>query len=309
VTPPQPLSLPALRDLLDRFDVTLKKSLGQNFLHEAAWLARVAAAGQVGPRDVVLEIGPGAGSLTQYLAQQARHVVAVELDARLLPLLQYTLADYGNVSLVHGDILELAVADLLAAHFPELPAAPGAQQLAHYKVVANIPYYNTAAILRHLLAAPVRPAQMVLTVQAEVAARLTASPGALSLLAVSVQLYGQPRVVGRVPAGAFFPRPQVDSAIVCLDLYPQALVPEALLDGFFRVVRAGFGQKRKQLHNALAHGLHLPRATVAAALQAAGIDPRRRAETLALEEWGRLAAALQAAGTGQVGTKKGCQRD
>jgi 16S rRNA (adenine1518-N6/adenine1519-N6)-dimethyltransferase len=268
------------RALLRQFDIRPKKSLGQNFLVNERAAAQIVAAAELEPIDVVLEVGPGLGALTRHLAARCRRVVAVELDQRLLPVLEYVLSDLHNVQLVHGDILELE---------PQTLLSPG------YKVVANIPFYITSNLLRHLLEADIRPQLLVLTVQEEVARRIVAQPGDMSLLAVSVQVYGYPRIVNRLKAGAFYPRPKVDSAVVQIDLRsegrPAQEVPD--LDLFFELARAGFGQRRKQLHNALAAGLQYPRSEIDAALAQAGIDPRRRAETLSVAEWVALARALE----------------
>jgi 16S rRNA (adenine1518-N6/adenine1519-N6)-dimethyltransferase len=268
------------RVLLRQFDIRPKKSLGQNFLVNERAAAQIVAAAELEPVDVVLEVGPGLGALTRHLAARCRRVVAVELDQRLLPVLEYVLSDLHNVQLVHGDILELE---------PQTLLSPG------YKVVANIPFYITSNLLRHLLEADIRPQLLVLTVQEEVARRIVAQPGDMSLLAVSVQVYGYPRIVNRLKAGAFYPRPKVDSAVVQIDLRsegrPAQEVPD--LDLFFELARAGFGQRRKQLHNALAAGLQYPRSEIDAALAQAGIDPRRRAETLSVAEWVALARALE----------------
>jgi 16S rRNA (adenine1518-N6/adenine1519-N6)-dimethyltransferase len=265
--------------LLHRFAIQPKKSLGQNFLVDEAALSRIVAAAELGPEDTVLEIGPGLGTLTRRLAEAADRVIAVELDDRLIPALRYTLAPYRNVEIVHGDILELNVAELIA---------PDEKQPVSYKVVANLPYYITSAVLRHLLEAPIRPALMVLTVQLEVAQRLASGPGDMSLLAVSVQVYGQPRVIARIKAGSFYPAPKVDSAVVRVDLYEQPVVPLEDIDSFFEVARAGFGERRKQLRNALSRGLGRDAQDIALALEQAGVDPARRAETLSLEEWVRV---------------------
>jgi 16S rRNA (adenine1518-N6/adenine1519-N6)-dimethyltransferase len=270
-----------LRETLKRFNITPKKSLGQNFLFDDAILDRIVAAAEVGPGDVVLEIGPGAGSLTRYLAQAAAHVLAVELDDRLIPVLRHTLASFQNITLIHGDILKVQIPNLKL----QTPNS-------NYKVVANIPYYLTSALIRRLLEAEVKPSLLVLTVQREVAGRICAAPPDMSLLAVSVQFYGQPRLVGHIPAGAFYPAPDVDSAIVRIDLFdePPLRGPEA--DQFFALVKAGFSQKRKQIKNALAAGLRLKGAEAGKLLQAANIDPARRAETLTLEEWISLCSRL-----------------
>ncbi len=263
--------------LLRHFGVRPKKSLGQNFLHDPVWLRRIVAAGEVDPQDLVLEIGSGTGSLTCSLAAVAREVVAIELDARLLPLLAHVLQGYENVTMVAGDILQWDLRELL----------PAAADFG-FKVVANIPYYITGQIVRHLLQSELRPALLVLSVQREVADRMAADAGEMSMLAVSVQFYCSVQIVARIPAGAFYPPPEVDSAVVRLTVHPQAARPHPAARRFFRVARAGFSQRRKQLQNALAQGLALPREQIAVALRAAGVDPRRRAQTLSLHEWARL---------------------
>lgn len=271
-----PASLPALNvpELLHRYGLRPEKSLGQYFLIDETALRRVVDAAGIEAEDEVLEIGPGLGGLTRHLAVRARQVVAVELDGDLLPPLREVLAPHPNVRLVHGDILDLDPAEWMTC--------PG------YLVVANIPYYITSALIRHLLEARTLPRRLVLTVQREVAKRITAVPGEMSLLALSVQLYGQPRLVAHIPAGAFYPSPKVDSAIICTDLYPTPRIPDPQIPLFFRLAKAGFSQKRKTLRNALAAGLACTPVEASQLLRAAGIDPQRRAETLSLEEWGRL---------------------
>lgn len=270
-----PLNVPVL---LKQFQLRPKKSLGQNFLVDEGALAKVASAADLTASETVLEIGPGLGSLTRHLAAAVQRVVAVELDQTLLPALAQILQPYPNVEVIHGDILQVRLAEL---HLP--PA---------YKVVANIPYYITSAVLRQLLEAETRPSRIVLTVQREVADRICAQPGDMSLLAVSVQFYAQPQIVARIPAGAFHPIPAVDSAVVSLDVLAQPAVPVTDADHFFRVVKAGFSQKRKQLRNSLSGGLRLEASVVDEHLTHVGIDPKRRAETLTLAEWGALAEIL-----------------
>jgi 16S rRNA (adenine1518-N6/adenine1519-N6)-dimethyltransferase len=271
--------------------VKAKKSLGQNFLHDRVYLDKIVEAADLAADDLVLEIGPGEGVLTRELAARAAGVVAVELDDRLItPLRAMFATQLQRVQIVHGDILELdppALIEELAAGFSAGRLAGG----LHYKVVANLPYYITSAVLRHLLEARRTPARAVVLVQLEVAERICAVPGDMSLLAVSIQYYAHPQLVQRVPAGAFRPVPKVDSAILRLDVYPQPLV-DIPAEQFFAVVRAGFGQKRKQLLNSLTAGLSRPKAEVIAALTSAGIDPMRRAETLALDEWAALCRCL-----------------
>jgi 16S rRNA (adenine1518-N6/adenine1519-N6)-dimethyltransferase len=272
-----------VRRLLREFDIQPRKSLGQSFLTDRRALERIVEAAELGPEDIVLEIGPGLGTLTRLLAAAAGRVVAIELDRRLVEILKQTLANLPNVEIIHGDILELNPADLLERQ-------RGSFQ---YKVVANLPYYITSAILRHLLTAEVRPKLMVVTVQLEVARRITAEPGDMSLLAVSVQFYGRPRIVTRIKASAFYPSPQVDSAVIRIDLDGPPLVEVDDADSFFEVVRAGFSQRRKQLRNALAAELSLPASEVAQALSKAGVNPKRRAQTLSVEEWVRVWKEMQ----------------
>ncbi len=258
-------------NLLKRHGLRADKSLGQNFLQDPIALEKIASAAEIRPTDSVLEIGPGLGSLTRYLAASAKEVVAVELDGKLLPPLKAVIAPYANVRLIHSDILELSPSELVNQ--------PG------YLVVANIPYYITSAIIRHLLENTPQPRRIVLTIQKEVADRICATPGDMSLLALSVQVYGKPRVATRIPAGAFFPAPKVDSAVLCLDVYPEPQIKIELLEIFFKLIKAGFGQKRKTLRNSLSSGLHISPTDAADLLTKANIDPQRRAETLSIAEW------------------------
>ena len=270
-----------IRQILRRHNLWPKKQLGQNFLEDEGALEKVVAAADVQPADTVLEIGPGLGSLTRHLARAARRVVAVEIDSALLPPLEETLRPFDNVEVILADILRLDLTKVAGL-------TPG------YLVVANIPYYITSAIVRHLVEAPVAPARMVLTVQREVADRMIAEPDDMNLLAVSVQFYTVPRIVTRLAAGSFYPRPEVDSAVIRLDVRPAPAVAVPSVDGFFRVVKAGFSQKRKQLRNSLAGGLQLEPPQADALLAAAQLDPQRRAETLSLAEWGAVALAWHA---------------
>jgi 16S rRNA (adenine1518-N6/adenine1519-N6)-dimethyltransferase len=259
--------------LLRAHDLRPRKGLGQNFLSDPVALGRIVAAADLSREDVVLEVGAGVGTLTRPLAEQAGHVLALELDAGLVGVLRDQLADLPNVKVLQGDVLRFSV-----SRFPH----------RGYKVVGNLPYYITSAVLRHFLEKVPRPRLMVVTVQREVAERIVAEPGKMSLLAVSVQFFGQPRIVARIPAGAFYPPPKVDSAVVRVDVGEQPSVPlEEGIDeaSFFRVVRAGFSQKRKTLRNSLSAGLGLSPVSAMEALEQASIDPRRRAETLSLPEW------------------------
>ena len=260
--------------LLKHHGLRPHKGLGQSFLQDPLALEKIVSAAEIQPTDTVLEIGPGLGSLTRYLAVSAREVIAVELDPNLLPPLKAVLSPYQNVRFVHGDILELSLKYLIAEK--------------NYLVVANIPYYITSAVIRHLLEGEAKPRRIVLTIQKEVAQRICALPGDMSLLALSVQVYGKPRIVARIPAGAFFPAPKVDSAVLRVDIYATPLIKPELLDTFFQLIKAGFSQKRKTLRNSLSSGLHISPAETANLLARANIDPQRRAETLSIEEWEHL---------------------
>lgn len=260
--------------LLKRHGLRPHKALGQNFLQDPDGLEKIVAAAEIQSEDTVLEIGPGLGSLTRYLAVVSKAVVAVELDENLLPPLRSVLSPYQNVRLIHGDILKLSPKELISGD--------------HYVVVANIPYYITSAVIRHLLENEPKPRRVVLTIQKEVAQRICARPGDMSLLALSVQVYGQPRITAHIPARAFFPAPKVDSAVLVVDIYSEPLIAKNSLHTFFKLIKAGFGQKRKTLRNSLASGLHISPAQAAELLTRSNIDPQRRAETLSIKEWENL---------------------
>jgi len=270
-----------VKGLLNRYDLKARKSLGQHFLVDKGALHRVVAAADLTAEDVVLEIGPGLGVLTRELAKVARTVVAVEADEGLAIALGDVMAQSDNVAIVNADALQIDPCELVAGQGKEgLPP--------RYKVVANIPYYITSPILRHFLEARHKPSLMVVMVQKEVGESIVARPGGMSILAVSVQFYGKPAIVGRVHSKSFYPPPKVDSVILRIEVHdrPPVSVPGA--DAFFRVVRAGFSAPRKQLRNSLAQGLGISAAESAAVLERAKIDPRRRAETLDLQEWARV---------------------
>ena len=274
-----------------------RKGLGQHFLVDPSVPPRIADAADLAPSDTVIEVGPGLGVLTTTLAGRldptaGGRLAAVELDASLAPVLRERLAPFPAFHLVEGDVLALAPTAVLRAAGAPDPPPP-------YKVVANLPYYITSAVLRHFLEADPPPTSLVVMVQREVAERIVAKPPAMSLLAISVQFYGAPRLVFRVPPGAFHPPPKVESAVLRIDVYPPDARPASVadVDHFFAVARAGFGQRRKQLGNSLATGLGRDKAAVAAALVGAGIAPTRRPETLTLPEWAAVAAALPPAGS------------
>ena len=281
MNPNTPANVNSPKQLLERFDLVPKKGLGQNFLHDPNTLRKIVTAAELTTADTVLEIGPGTGALTTQLAVAAGRVVAVEIDNRLIPILERELAVFPNVEIRCADILQVTVPELIGA--------------SPYTVVANLPYYITSAILRHLLEAEHKPRRLVVTVQQEVAERLAAQPGDLSVLAVSVQFYGKVQIVSHIGAAAFWPRPDVASAVVRIDVYEQrpVVVPSEAL--FFRVVKAGFGQKRKQLRNSISAGLGLSAADASHMLEKSAIDPMRRAETLTLDEWAALSRSVAGA--------------
>jgi 16S rRNA (adenine1518-N6/adenine1519-N6)-dimethyltransferase len=279
---------------MKQFGLKARKGLGQHFLIDEPALKLIGSAAELTPDDIVVEIGPGLGVLTQELARQAGWVIAVEIDSRLAAILRQSLVHVKNASIVNNDILNIDPAELPLEPAEQLPVATGRPY--KYKVVANLPYYITSPVLRHLLEARARPEMMVIMVQKEVAAAIAAKPGQMSLLSVSVQLYGEPSIVGLVPARCFYPEPEVDSAILRIDVYRQPLVAIENTSAFFRLVRAGFHAARKQMGNSLALGLNLPKAEVLSLLETSGIAPQRRAETLTLDEWIRLWQASARAG-------------
>lgn len=255
--------------VLRRGGRTARRSLGQNFLQDKSFLPRIVQAAELEAGDDVLEIGPGTGVLTQALAECGAKVVAVELDGALADILRATFASNANVEIVQGDALSLDPCDLFG--YP-------------YKLVANIPYYITGLLIRRFLETPCPPDLLVLMVQREVAQRMVAAPGRLSLLGVSVQFYARTEIIARVPAGAFYPRPKVDSAIVRLRPYRDPRQVE-IAPALFELARAGFSVRRKQLINSLSAGLGNERVNTGRLLEQANIAPERRAETLSIAEW------------------------
>ena len=265
------------RQLCRHWGLKPKKSLGQHFLTDEGVLANIVEAAQLSSQDVIVEVGPGLGTLTRSLAARAGHVIAVEVDPQLVSHLKVALASLPNVQVVLGDGLEVEPRALT--------------QGRAYKVVANIPYYITSPLLRHFLEAEHKPQLMVVMVQKEVAQAIAALPGDMSLLSVLIQFYSLPQVVAYVSAQSFYPAPRVDSAILRLEVLPKPPV-EVDRDAFFRAVAAGFAAPRKQLRNSLAIGLGLEPSAVAQRLRQAGLEPQRRPQTLSLEEWQQVWAAF-----------------
>ena len=264
------------------FDFKPKKRLGQHFLIDEAVLERILSVAELSHGDIVVEVGPGLGTLTEGLAKRGAKVIAVELDSKLVAMLRRRLAPFPNVRIVHADILKVTPQQLLQNNLtaPELDQG--------YKVIANLPYYITSPILRHFLEAQLQPSEMVVMVQKEVGEAIAAIPGKMSLLSARTQFYSKPAIVFYVPAASFYPPPKVDSVILRLDIYPQPPIRVSDVASFFDIVMHGFSTPRKQLRNSLARSLEMPPNQVALLLGKAGIEAKRRAETLSLEEWMEL---------------------
>jgi 16S rRNA (adenine1518-N6/adenine1519-N6)-dimethyltransferase len=248
-----------------------KKSLGQHWLEDESALKKISESIYISSDDTVLEIGPGLGALTKYLVKKAKKVIAVELDETLAARLN---------SVVPADNLEIIAQDILKFDFATLPH--------NYKVVANIPYYLTGNLLRVLISSTNPPKSMVLLVQKEVAERIAAKPGNMSMLAVSVQLYYEAELSDVVPAAAFHPAPKVDSQIVVLKRRLKPLFPNLNTQKFFRIVKAGFSEKRKKLRSSLSGGLGISKAEADELLNSADINLDLRAETLSLQQWYKI---------------------
>ena len=287
--------------ILQAFHLKADKNLGQNFLVEESVVNRIAKAAELTPEDTVLEIGPGIGTLTQALAMTGASVVSVELDKRLIPVLQETVGAYKNVRIVQGDILKVNIPEIIAEVKADRKTADAAGEVAEaeseikqsdtFKVCANLPYYITTPIIMYLLEQKLPLERLVVMVQKEVAERMTAGPGGREYGAISVamQYYTEPKIAFIVKAGSFLPAPKVDSAVlVCKRRStPPVDVPDEKT--FFKVVAAAFSVRRKMLNNSLKNMGGLNGEQVKAWLDRAGIDGRRRAETLSLEEFAMLA--------------------
>jgi 16S rRNA (adenine1518-N6/adenine1519-N6)-dimethyltransferase len=261
-----------------RFGLRPDKRLGQNFLIDNGSLRKVVHAADLKGDETVLEIGAGLGSLTILLSHSAGKVITVEFDKRLIPALEISLAPLDNVRLIVGDIMKMKLEELLSDQA--------------YTVVANIPYNITSALIRHLMESRWPPEKIVLTIQREVAQRIIAGSGKLNLLALSVQIYGVPEIVGHIPSRAFYPQPKVDSSIIRINLHKSSIVPPELISAVFRLAKIGFNQKRKQLRNSLSAGMGVEKELAEKWLRDSGIDPRSRPQELALEKWIPLAEAV-----------------
>lgn len=275
------------KELLQRHGFTLKKSLGQNFLIDPNILNKIVTAAGLDSSKGALEIGPGIGALTQQLAKIAGRVVAVEIDQRLLPLLEETLSPYSHASVVHGDVLKVDLKELFQQFFAEY---------TQVSVVANLPYYITTPIIMKLLEEKLPLENIVVMIQKEVAERMSAKPGGKEYgsLSIAVQYYCEPEIVTIVPHTVFIPQPNVDSAVIKLKVRNQPPVEVEDEAFFFEVVHASFVQRRKTIYNNLASRFFTKetKGQLEAILQEAGIEPSRRGETLSIQEYALLSHCL-----------------
>lgn len=272
-----------IKDIAKSFDFTFSKGLGQNFLTDKNVLLDIVDAADVA--DGVLEIGPGFGVLTQELAIASEKVVTIEIDQRLLPVLEETLADYDNVKIINGDIMKLDLPEIIKEEFADKKIS----------VAANLPYYITTPIITTLIEQKLPIKNIVVMVQKEVADRIAAKPGTKDYGAISVlcQYYSNPSVVVKVPAGSFVPPPKVDSAVLKLEIYEKPNIEVRDEKMFFRVVKAAFAQRRKTLLNCLANGsFGLSKQEISDKLEAIGIAPTVRGETLGLAEFAKISDAF-----------------
>lgn len=272
--------------VLQRHDFHFRKKFGQNFLIDPRVLDKIIEAAGIGKEDFVLEIGPGIGTLTQYLCEHAGKVLAVEIDPKLIPILKETLADYKNIEIIHGDILKQDIQGIADQYNGGKPV----------KVVANLPYYITTPIIMELFESHVPLANVTVMVQKEVAERMQAQPGTkeYGALSLAVQYYARPYLAANVPPNCFMPRPAVGSAVIrldCLSRTPVEVKDEKLM---FRLIRASFNQRRKTLQNGLVNSGELPytKEEIGQAIQAVGLDPAVRGEKLGLAQFAALADEL-----------------
>ncbi len=273
-------------EVIKKYEFCFQKKFGQNFLIDGHVLDKIIAGAGVTKDDMVLEIGPGIGTMTQYLAEAAGKVVAVEIDRNLLPILQETLADYDNVKVIHADVLSLDLEKLVQEENGGRPI----------KVVANLPYYITTPIIMALFEQHVPLANVTVMVQKEVAARMKSGPGSkdYGALSLAVQYYAEPYIVANVPCNCFMPRPNVDSAVIRLTRYEEPPVQVKDEKMLFKIIRASFNQRRKTLQNGLNNSpeLNFTKDQIAAAIAEAGFSPSVRGEALTLEQFARLTDIL-----------------
>ena len=273
--------------VLQRYGFNFQKKYGQNFLIDTHVLDKIIGAAQIGPDDFVLEIGPGIGTMTQYLAEAAREVVAVEIDTKLIPILEDTLKEYDNLTVLNEDILKVDICKIAEEKNAGKPI----------KVVANLPYYITTPIIMGLFESEVPLESITVMVQKEVADRMQVGPGTkdYGALSLAVQYYAEPYIVANVPPNCFIPRPAVGSAVIRLTRYQEKPVKVEDASFMFKIIRASFNQRRKTLQNGLYNSgeLHIPKEKTVAALEEMGLTPTIRGEKLSLEEFARLSDILR----------------
>ena len=272
--------------VLQRYGFNFQKKYGQNFLIDTHVLDKIIGAAQIGPDDFVLEIGPGIGTMTQYLAEAAREVIAVEIDTKLIPILQDTLKEYDNVTVLKEDILKVDIRKIAEEKNGGKPI----------KVVANLPYYITTPIIMGLFESEVPLDSITVMVQKEVADRMQVGPGTkdYGALSLAVQYYAEPYIVANVPPNCFIPRPAVGSAVIRLTRYQEKPVKVNDASFMFKIIRASFNQRRKTLQNGLYNSseLRIPKEKTVAALEEMGLTPTIRGEKLSLEEFAQLSDIL-----------------
>lgn len=277
-------NISVIRDVLSRHGFSFSKGLGQNFLINPTVCPRMAEMGNAQPGWGMIEIGAGVGVLTAELAQRADKVVCIEIDSRLLPILDETLAEYNNIKIVNQDVLKVDLHKLIAEEFPNIPVA----------VCANLPYYITSPIIMKLLESRLPISSLTVMVQKEAAQRICAMPGSREVGAVSiaVRYYCEPKVLFQVSRGSFMPAPDVDSTVIRLDIRKQPTVDVKREEDFFRVVKAAFSQRRKTLSNTLSSGLSMNKTQIAELLERAGVASNLRAEQLSMQQFADIANAL-----------------
>jgi len=249
------------------------KHLGQNFLTDKNTVRKVMKTADLKPEDIILEIGPGLGALTQELAKKAKKIIAVEKDARMCQVLKEQLKDFDNIEIINQDILKFEIIKL----FKNLKF-----KIKNYKIVANLPFYITAPVIRKFLESENPPQEMVLIIQKEVAQRISAQPPKMSILAISVQFYAKAKIISYISKKSFNPQPKVDAAII--KIKPEKKY-QANSAKFFKIVKAGFSHPRKQLANNLSKELKLDKQKLSSSLLKMGINPSQRAESLSIQDW------------------------
>ncbi len=280
------LTSPAMvKEIINRYKFRFSKSLGQNFLIDENILCSIVEGAEIGPDDVVLEVGPGIGTMTQYMATQAKKVVAIEIDNALLPILEETVGIYDNVKVIHGDVLNVDLKRIIDEEF-------GGQRP---KVVANLPYYVTTPIIMRFLEENIPVSDIVVMIQKEVAERMQSGPStkAYGALSVAVQFYCDPSIITKVPPTVFIPQPKVESSVIRLKALMEPRVEVSDRKLFFRTVKAAFAKRRKTLLNTMSSSFgELSKDEMREILESSGIDPKRRGETLSIQEFAELSEMI-----------------